>query len=390
MDMAEKKSQMEERAQITAAEYVIELTRAVLEKRPPAAKPEEISMWQIYQMAKRHNMECITFSAAAQTAKKSDAKVMAEWEERSNMCAMQSVIQRAEIRKLSKALPEHGIRFMLLKGSILKDFYPRTEYRQMSDLDILIDKTNRAKLRPVMEGLGYVFDMSGCEDKVDIYKKLPWVNVEVHNVLEAFGEGKEKRYQNIWEHSTEKNGVYQMKWDDYYIFLMEHLAKHFYGPGCGIRFLLDIHIFRKEKEKELSEAYLEKEFQKRGMEKFRLRMEKIAEIWFGNGEWEEALQETEEIIFLAGTFGTLQRRCINEQAQIYEKYGTVWLVKPIYFFRRLFPGTGFMTAEYPFLKKMAFLLPFSWILRLGKGILFKRKEIGKELQSMRNSDKKDW
>lgn len=44
-----------------------------------------------------------------------------------------------------------------------------------------------------------------------------------------------------------------MNWDDYYMFMLDHLEKHFYSSGCGVRFLLDLFIFMEKKGRNCTE-----------------------------------------------------------------------------------------------------------------------------------------
>lgn len=97
----------------------------------------------------------------------------------------------------------------------------------------------------------------------------------------------------------EENGVYHMNWDDYYLFLMEHFAKHFNESGSGIRFVLDIYIFLEAKKKELHPEYLKKKQKELGLEEFCREMEEIAYRWFdGRPEIRDSKYET--VILLAG------------------------------------------------------------------------------------------
>lgn len=90
------------------------------------------------------------------------------------------------------AFKEHGMRFLLLKGILMKQHYPQSDYRTMSDIDILIDAENALKVRSVMEELGYE-TVDYDHDVHDAYHKPPATRIEVHR--ELFGaEGREYAY----------------------------------------------------------------------------------------------------------------------------------------------------------------------------------------------------
>jgi len=64
----------------------------------------------------------------------------------------------------------YKILYIPLKGCLVKEMYPKPEYREMSDLDILVKRGDAAKLKPVMESLGYQCERFGFE-KDDSYTK---------------------------------------------------------------------------------------------------------------------------------------------------------------------------------------------------------------------------
>ena len=364
--------------------YVVELLRAVLEERVPEKKPEDLSMESIYQMAKRHSVETMVYEGAVQIAGSGDGPVMEKWNKRSRLCGRQGSVQRAEGKKLCKELPAHGIRILPLKGCIMKDLYPKPEYRQMCDIDIFIDKENAGKAREVMEELGYVYVHSS--GGVDNYEKKPWVSVELHSFMLPPKYKNSKKYRTIWERAIGKGGVYQMNWDDYYIYMIEHFAKHFYLGGSGIRSVLDIYIFLQQKQGCLHSKYLKDQMCDRKLEQFQKNMEKLAKNWFVDGNY-GAMRDAEEVILLSGAYGTQEQYYRNIEEQIAGKYRIRWLVKLIYPVKRIFVDFHTMSDKYPILKKCPFLLPVMWMHRLGKALVANRDRVRRELKIIGKKDR---
>lgn len=125
---------------LQAGRYIVELVSAVLAGREPDAKPEDLPVKAIYRMAKLHNLDCIVYDGMKRIAGEADADFMEKWANRNTICAAQGIMQQREAKNLVKELPARGIRVLPLKGSILKEFYPQARYRQMADVDILIDR----------------------------------------------------------------------------------------------------------------------------------------------------------------------------------------------------------------------------------------------------------
>lgn len=67
---------------------------------------------------------------------------------------------------------------MPLKGSILKDWYPKFGMREMADNDILFDASKRKEVKAIFQGRGYTvkeYDKSNH----DAYEKPPIYNFEI-------------------------------------------------------------------------------------------------------------------------------------------------------------------------------------------------------------------
>lgn len=359
---AKEKKEQQEQEKILAAKYLIELIRSVLEERKPQPKPEKVSMKQLFLTAKNNNLICMAYDALRQIAEPEDADIMKKWQKTSQSCTVMDAVQRSEGNKIFRAFTEQGeIRILPMKGWIMKGFYPRPEYRQMGDLDFLIDRENRKKARDIMCGMGYRFVKNECDDTVDVYKKEPWMYVEIHNHMTPYKN--KTKYEKIWERCEKKDGLYAMNWDDYYMFMLDHLEKHFYSSGCGVRFLLDLFIFMEKKGKELHRDVLEKEFRIRGEENFFEQLEKTALSWFGK-EYHVGDTRMEKLILVSGAFGTDSQKYTNRQEKIQKKYKNKKVAKAMYFLTRTFPEYSYMCNIYPFLYKAPVLMPVMWIVRL--------------------------
>ena len=62
--------------------------------------------------------------------------------------------------------------------------------------------------------------------------------------------------------------VYDFEAEDFYIYMMAHMAKHFYKRGCGIRNLVDIYVFLEKFGGEMNADYLQKQFAGLGLTAF--------------------------------------------------------------------------------------------------------------------------
>ena len=84
------------------------------------------------------------------------------------------------IKEISSRFDENNIDYMLLKGSVLKHFYPQPEIRRMGDIDILIKETQYNKISELLEDLGFAFRNES--DHEIIWSKNNIV-IELHKIL---------------------------------------------------------------------------------------------------------------------------------------------------------------------------------------------------------------
>jgi hypothetical protein len=78
---------------------------------------------------------------------------------------------------------------MALKGTVIREWYPKFGMRESSDCDVLFDRTCEEKVKGIMAGLGYEVSSYGYGHH-DVYLKRPVTNMQIH--VELFGVGFEK------------------------------------------------------------------------------------------------------------------------------------------------------------------------------------------------------
>ena len=98
-----------------------------------------------------------------------------------------TIVVNNERAAICAMLDEAGIKYMFLKGLVIREYYPSSFMRQMSDNDILYDKAMRDKLLKIMKHRGFYLG-TASENSDDFYKK-PYCSFEMHRDL--FFEGSE-------------------------------------------------------------------------------------------------------------------------------------------------------------------------------------------------------
>ncbi len=265
--------------------------------------------------------------------------------------------QELETLEIASALEQRKIAYMLLKGSVMKNLYPLPYLRSMCDVDIQYDTAHRDELDGIMLELGYErAETSGTGDVNISYFKRPFMYVEFHGVLMDTDYPLYNSYfGNGFERTVAGEGVERKYTDeDFFVFMAAHLAKHYFLGGSGLRSLADIWLYLRKKP-QLDMEYIFAELQKIKLDEFIKIMLDVNSVLFEGKSPSTRQESIISYVFGSGTYGTVQ----NSSADAIKNQS-----KASYLKERLFPSRDFMAINYPLVKKLAFLLPFFWIVRL--------------------------
>lgn len=162
-----------------------------------------------------------------------------------------------ETEKILKAFDENKIKNIPLKGYFMKKEYPRSDFRSVSDVDILFDRKQVDSVKKVFSELGYTF--LNEDDNQYHFEKKPMMNIEMHATLVHENEESYPLLVNQLDRSTKRDGYsysYEMSHEDFYIYMLVHNSNHFRIGGMGARMVLDSYVFLKNHQSELDYDYL--------------------------------------------------------------------------------------------------------------------------------------
>jgi hypothetical protein len=238
-----------------------------------------------------------------------------------------------------------------------------------------------------MKNLGYEAYDVGLEDSHDVYKKRPYVEVEIHRRLLPPTEENHWHTDNIWERlipDEENPYLLHMTLEDLYLFHLLHFEKHYSMGGSGIRSILDQHYLMKAYREQLDWDSIGEILPKMNYVEFEKMCQGLAECWFGEGEMTEELRGPAEYIINSGVFGNFEQY----QQWSFERYKNEQGIKTKkgYFFRRMFMERERMEYIYPSIKKHGWLLPFCWIHRLFKSVFCNWGRVKMELKDFKKKD----
>lgn len=373
--------------------YLIKIIKSVL-KNEQLEIDEAIDYEKLYTIAKDHSIENFLYYGLLKNPNFNKEKYNA-FTMRVDKVYKESLfkvaVEGAEIEELEKAFETNKIKYMPLKGAIIRYLYPHIDLRSMADFDCYFDKKEAKRIKKIMINSGYSVE-SFNKSNHDVYYKKPYMNVEMHRDLMNDSYKISKYYKDIDSKLFLKPGTqfeYQMKNEDFLIFLITHSAKHFAYGGTGIRTFIDIYLFT-QKYQELDYNYIYQELDKLSLKKFAISSIELANYWFNNGEESILISNFEESIFNSGTYGTKSNNASIHMFMNDETLNNLEKSKFKYFVCRLFPSVKMMNERNPITKKVPILLPWFYFTRLLKGLFHikKTKEEIKEVDSISSESMK--
>ena len=357
--------------------YLIKVIRQVLnnQEADPIGENEGFSYRDVYLLSKFHQVENIVYFGLEKYLK--DQELIKVWKKKSLQNITMSLVQEEEKNKLSDLFERNQIDFMPVKGYYIRSLYPRSDFRFMSDLDILIDEKKAKFAKKLMIKEGYQVDEFNYYNH-DEYTKKPFMHVELHRSLVTRDHENYFYYKNILKETNLKektNYFHQLSNEKLYIYHLVHLKKHYESGGAGIRNFIDIYLYLKSEILDLD--YINQKIEKLNLKEFKEQMERVSNQWFGEEESTEDLEQIKQYIIQSGVYGTTAHLVDNNIKK--EKSSAKMILS------RLFPSPKRMKALYPILNKCILFLPFCYIARVFRGIR-KRKKVTSELKVINNKN----
>ena len=351
-------------------EYLLELMGCSLTGRPP--RPRRDTDWQkLMDLADIHSVSGILAYANSQHRLCTDPELAGAL--RRNLLATLSVFaRRAEcFSRFSRRLREAGITHILMKGAVLRDYYPVPELRTFNDFDIVIRPEDRERCHALMLEAGY----TPAVDWGPVYSyHREQVLYEIHtDIMEAdVSDRADYRgyFAGMWQHTVAREEhCLEFTPEYHFLYLLTHIAKHISGSGAGARMYLDLGAFILHFGGRVDWAWIEGELKKIKLWQFARVAFTAVERWFGiasplsfEAAPDDVMAEFLAYTMEAGPFGHFQRE--DTMANLKKNGEPGFLSRWKLLLERTFPAAETIRARYTYLQKMPWLLPVAWIHRL--------------------------
>lgn len=340
---------------------------------------EKADVQELLSIAKKQALANIVYCGLKKDGSYS-AEELHAFGEYAELCTFQYLRQEQELLRLCTALKEKKIRFILLKGSRLRAFYPSPELRSSCDIDILTDAPDETILA-TMQALGYKYEKDG-ETTLN-FAIPPLVTVEMHRYLFDDRLSFHGYFDSVWDRaipSEDGSSECFLTEEDFYLYMIAHLVKHFTRYGCGLRPLLDLYVYERKAGDLCDFEAAEKKLEELDLLFFTGQMRELLNKWFETGELTEEDEELTDYLIKSGIYGTEKTKRVHRARQATSVRGAKLRV----LMRNIFPPLRIMRPLYPRLLRCPVFLPLAWILRLFR-ILFKEDKKGQKTHDIMQS-----
>lgn len=284
------------------------------------------------------------------------------------------------LEMVRQLLEDSGIDYCVLKGWAIKELYPSSDLRTSADIDIYIGHDNAQRVHDIMVENGFKCTAFGENGSSDDYHIDMYSHIEFHRQLIKNDYPWKDECNRITDRLIHKDGhEYVMSNEDFYIFMICHIAKHMKFGGIGIRAILDIWVYL-EHYKELDFNYINDIMEKCSLSEFHKNVLDLCDYWFKGKAGSQKIELLSEYVAMSGWNGTFEQHVSGSMAKMAGNSNSKAVAKLRLYFSAVFWDRERMSIKYPVLKKMPILLPFCWLHRAANA-MFKKKDVINEIRT---------
>ncbi len=355
--------------------YIIELLKSSITNTTPSTPDESLDWDVVFQHGKIHRILPVLYFSIQKLPDecKSNISKFKHYELAYKSNLVDDANRENEISIITKELYKNNVDYILLKGTVTKHFYPDTSMRMMNDVDILYRNKTAKDIESLFGDLGYTQTKSTPKDAMYLSSNQ-LVKVEMQQSLLDDGFTDWLKYLNdIWDRCVNKSeNEYAMTPEDFYIYHIVHMAKHFINGGVGLRHMLDTWVI-KNHFTELNQNYVEKVLTELSLNTFNHQISSLCNYWFDDYSPpnKEDINLLSEFIFANGAFGNIGQQSVNESAAGKK--------------RKVFPDRKTMANYYgDVINKHPSTIPLYWIKLNFTRAFINNKKTQTKIKSMSN------
>ena len=341
----------------------------------PPCPLETVEQWQqLHGLLKRNKLESLAFTVL-QAEPKLPEKLKEILEQRQLKDVILDTRQQHLLALLRQALKEKGIPFAMVKGAYLKQDYPQSYLRFMSDIDLIIEPERKDEVESCIRDMGGVFHGYDGNDAIFI---MPGnVTLETHRYLFFRREKTGIVPCSDWRYlDREKNELTE---EGFALQMICHLLSNLCKAGLGIRYVMDLWIYRHRHSAQPDWEKVMAQLNAWGLEKVAQNVIALSEYWFTRNDGTPFfLPELEQAVLESSLYGKSGQGAINNMGMAGSKGAAVA--------HHVFLSREELHKRFPWSKKSDLLLPAAWAARAGQTLVYHSSTVKSWLKKLAKTD----
>lgn len=338
----------------------------------------KVKLEDILKLSNAHDVEALVYTSIVNT------KYIASQDKEIQNLFRNQVIKRNvyqinlynAVKSALENITREGIEVIVLKGLVLRKYYPRPEYRTMGDVDIIVREADVKVAKKILIDDGW--SEGECVNSQVVFSKDNFV-IELHWNLISNKVISQNNFDNVvWDNKVRidgyNNNLYSLNLNYTLIYSITHLAKHIKYLGFGLRQLSDITLFIEAEKNNLDWNYIMSRIRELGLEKFTLVIIEICKRLFGLSI---NLESTVDYEISDSNINKLINNIID--GGVHGKNNEVDRFINTHK-RIIFPSYNDLKGKYRYIKKCKLLIVFAWIQRFIELIFNKEYSVSDKLK----------
>ena len=257
------------------------------------------------------------------------------------------------IKTIKSIFSDAKIKFVPLKGAVIRGYYPNELMRTSCDIDILVPQEDFDRAIKLLGKNGFKKLNIKKHHDVSLYYGI--THIELHFSLFERVQDIDTLLLKAWDYMTPVSEYEYAETREYFMFHhIAHMKYHFIGGGCGIKPFLDLFVLRQHNfynEEKLYELLDITE-----LRRFYDTVVKVTAVWFEGQPSDGLTKKIEDYILNGGVFGTLENKMAMQSYFRGSRAKNLW--------RSAFPKYELMCGSYPVVKKHKILLPLYYVVNI--------------------------
>lgn len=376
----------------TQRQIIYMLSAAIRKKNVKFRSDEKINWNEVLEESEAHKVTPLIYSSInrAEALNIMDESTLSTLKKN---VFKSSITQSSHIKNVASVLERFnnaGIPIIVLKGLVVRDYYPIPDLRTMCDADVLVHEEDLEKVSALMISLGFnqIKEKDDHGAHIVFYKGSTVFEVHWTLINDRFFKGDKSFEDKLWDDAMDVTvgGVKtkSLSLEDLAVHLCTHMAVHLAYSGFGVRQLTDLVVLVEKKGHLIDwKAFLNKS-KECGVYTFAIAifnicnrlfdMEMPKEIKGEKNIKNKYIEQLIQDIFDSGVHGKKSNDRVFAAEFAFDQGegaadGSVSIIKK--FMKLLFPPIRQMSDKYNYAKKFILLAPIAWIHHLIEGILNK-------------------